>query len=94
MAADIFSGSAGFHRNEHCSLAYNKRLYKNRHGANCGNPLSLWGVACHSAAVTKNLARSGSGRQNPQGFTFTVNSASVVRDDAAVMVPERLGHQT
>ena len=54
----------------------------------------LWGVACHSAAVGKNLARSGSGRQSSQGFTFTVNSAMAVRGDEAVTVPERLGHQT
>ena len=54
----------------------------------------LWGVACHSTAVIKNLARSGSGRQSPQGFTFTVNSATTVRSDEAIMVPERLGHQT
>ena len=52
----------------------------------------LWGVACHSAAVIKNLARSGSGRQSPQGFTFSVNPASAIRGDAAVTVPERLGH--
>ena len=54
----------------------------------------LWGVACHSAAVIKNLARSGSGRQSPQGFTFIVNSASAVRSDVAVTIPERLGQQT
>ena len=54
----------------------------------------LWDVACHSAAVIKNLARSGSGRQSSQGFTFTMNSASAVRGDTAVMVPERLDHQT
>ena len=54
----------------------------------------FWGVACHSAAGIKNLARSGSGQQSSQGLTFTVNSTSAVRGDAAVMVPERLGHQT
>ena len=54
----------------------------------------LWGVEFHSATVEKNLARSESGRQSSQGFTFTVNSASAVRGDAAVTVPERLGHQT
>ena len=66
-------------------------FYKNLHGANFVNPLSL-GVACHSAAVEKNLARSGSGRQSSQGFTFTVISASAVRGDAVVTVPEWLGH--
>ena len=54
----------------------------------------LWGVACHFAAVGKNLARSGSGRQSSRGFTFTVNSASAVHGDVAVTVPERLDHQT
>ena len=54
----------------------------------------LWGVACHSVAVGKNLARSGSGRQSSQGFTFTVNSASAVRGDVTVTVQERLDHQT
>ena len=54
----------------------------------------LCGVACHSAAVEKNLARSGPGRQSSQGFTFTVNYVSAVGGDAAVTVPERLGHQT
>ena len=54
----------------------------------------LWGVACHSAAVIKNLARSGSGRQSLQGFTFTVNSTTAVRGDVAITLPERLGHQT
>ena len=54
----------------------------------------LWGVACHSTAMIKNLARSGSGRQSPQCFTFTVNSATAVRGDEAVTVPEWLGHQT
>jgi hypothetical protein len=94
VAADIFEGSVGFHRNERCSLAYDKRiLEKSPLGQFCKSAFSR-GVACHSRAMKKKLARSGSGRQSSQGFTFTVNSASVVHGDAAATVPERLGHKT
>ena len=94
VAVDIFNGSAGFHRNERCSLAYNKEIFIKISMGLILEIRFLWGVACHSAAVGKNLARSGSGRQSSQGFTFTVNSAPAVRGDAAVTVPERLDHQT
>ena len=94
MATDIFEGSVGFHRNERYSLAYDKRfLEKYPLGQFCKSAFSR-GVACHSRAMKKKLARSGSGRQSSQGFTFTVNCASVVHGDAAATVPERLGHKT
>ena len=94
MAADIFEGSVGFHRNERCSLAYDNRiLEKSPSGQFYKSALSR-GLACHYRAIKKKLARSGSGRQSSQGLTFTVNSASVVHGDAAATVPERLGHKT
>ena len=93
MAADIFNESVGFHRNERCSLAYNKRFYENLHGANFGNPLSL---GCGMSFCSRDTKSSSIRVQTAKSssFTFTVNSASAVRGDAAVMVPERLGHQT
>ena len=94
MVADIFEGSVGFHRNERCSLAYDNRiLEKSPSGQFCKSSFPR-GLACHSRAMKKKLARSGSGRQSSQGFTFTVNSASVVHGDAAATIPERLGHKT
>jgi hypothetical protein len=93
VAVDIFEGSVGFHRNERCSLAYDKRiLEKSPSGQFCKSAFPRC-LACHSRAMKK-IARSGSGRQSSQGFTFTVNYASVVHSDAAVTVPERLGHKT
>ena len=54
MAADIFEGSVGFHRNERCSLAYDKRiLEKSPSGQFCKSAFSR-GVACHSRAMKKN----------------------------------------
>ena len=94
MATDIFKGSVGFHRNERCSLAYDKRiLEKSPLGQFCKSAFSR-GVAGHSGAMKEKRARSWSRRQRSQGFTFTVNSASVVHGDAAATVPERLGHKT
>ena len=94
MAADIFEGSVGFHRNERCSLAYDKRiLEKSPLGQFCKSAFSR-GVACHSRAMIEKLARSESGRQSSQGFTFTVNSLPAVRGDVPVTVPEQLDHQT
>ena len=94
MAVDILEGSVGFHRNERCSLAYDNRiLEKSPSGQFCKSAFPR-GLACHSRAMKKKLARSGSGRQSSQGFTFTVNCASVVHGDAAATVPERLSHKT
>ena len=94
MAADIFEGSVGFHRNERCSLAYDKRiLEKSPSGQFCKSAFSRV-VACHSRAMEKKLARSGSERQSSQCFTFTVNCASVDHGDVAATVPERLSHKT
>ena len=93
MAADIFEGSVGFHRNERCSLAYDKRILEKSPLVQFCKSVFSRGVACHSRAMKEKLARS-SGRQSSQGFTFTVNSASVVHGDAAATVPERLGHKT
>ena len=54
MAADIFEGSVGFHRNERCSLAYDKRiLEKSPLGQFCKSAFSR-GVACHSTAMKEN----------------------------------------
>ena len=53
MAADNFEGSVGFHRNERCSLAYDKRiLEKSPLGQFCKSAFSR-GVACHSRAMKK-----------------------------------------
>ena len=58
MAADIFNESAVFHRNERCSLAYNKQFFKNLHGANFGNTLSLWfGMSFYSRDKKSSLIR-------------------------------------
>ena len=55
---------------------------------------SFWGVACHSEAMIKKSSLIRVRTAKSSSFTFTVNSASAVRGDAAVTVPERLDHQT
>ena len=68
-------------------------FYKNLHGANCGNPLFLGcGMSFRSRDKKSSLIRVRTAKSS--SFTFIVNSASAVRGDAAVTVPERLDHQT
>ena len=59
MAADIFEGSVGFHRNERCPLSYDKRiLEKSPLGQFCKSAFPR-GVACHSRAMKKKTSSIG-----------------------------------
>ena len=53
MAADIFEGSVGFHRNERLSLASDKRILEKSPLGQFSKSAFSRGVACHCIAMKK-----------------------------------------
>ena len=59
MAADIFEGSVGFHRNERCSLAYDNRILEKSPSGQFYKSAFSRGVACRYRVMKKNLLDRG-----------------------------------